>query len=393
MPNGEGLSQDELYLILGELAQATPEEATRILERLIAEGRITQEQLNGIATWYSENIGTEKISPLAKRERQIAVDKAVYRALRDPDIPMEEKALIRSPEGQKLAKEYYVKGNPEFLNVLGQMTERAEGKRQEFREGREQKLSQVWEQLSRQPLTAPYLKDITETEVEAYLTGQSDNLLNKMSGIWEEANLAQRAQSKEAREAKRADVALAGIAELGKPPPKEEFVRPAMPGTEKVIKSFLGETGLAKGTKLRSFLAGQIIPGVLEETRGARERWWQRMHPEPVHEEDYTATKARLQEQARGWANLAWGPRASTEEVLGGTYWGPGGLAGRAETSYRAVLRHLGKLRPEDFDYEPAPATGPDPLIAALKKKKFRPEYYRQPGAGLVRALTPAVRY
>ena len=395
MPNGQGLTQDDLYLLQLELARATPEEAERILDRLIGEGRITQEQLNGLVDWYVENVGVdeeEEISPVVRRERQIAIDEAIMRVLRDPDVPMADKATIRGSEGQKLVKAYLEKGDRNFLTVVKNMLARAESLRTEVRGQREEALSQTWESFSKNPITAPYLKDISETEIEAYLSGQSNELMSTLSRIREEAYETRRVQTREAKEAQRAEAFFAGLEELGKPAPEEERQRPPMPSGEKVVKSFLKETGLAKGTKLRSFLAGEFIPEVFEATKVAREAWWRRMHPRREEEEDFAARTAHLQEEARRWAGLAWGPRAAPEaEVSGGVYYGPGGLRGVAERAYRHALETLGGM--EEGDEEEVPEIRPDPLIAALRKEKFRPAYYRGAGTGLVRALTPAVRY
>ena len=401
MPNGQGLSLTDLFLIQLELVNATPEEAERILDRLVNEKRITQEQLNELSTWYRENVGAgkeEEVSPLVRRERQIALDEAKLRVSRDPLISWEEKKLLWGPEGQKLAEAYLEEGDKTILDILGLAAGRVEGKRQEFREKRETALSQVWEQLERQPLTAPYLKDITDTEIEEYVSGQSDKLWDKLLGITEQANLAQRARSKEAREAQRAEAFFGGMAELGRIPPEEEFVRPPIPGEEKVAKSFLEETGLAKGTKLRSFLAGEFIPGIAEETKAARGEWWRRMHPEPERGKDIGSQIAQLQEEARRWAGLAWGPRAAPEtEVSGGTYYGEGGLRAVAERAYRHAVESLGERQAErerGGDGEGrVPAPGEDPFIAALRERRYKPEYYRRPGAGLVSRLTPAIRY
>ena len=132
MPNGQGLSLTDLFLIQLELVNATPEEAERILDRLVNEKRITQEQLNELSTWYRENVGAgkeEEVSPLVRRERQIALDEAKLRVSRDPLISWEEKKLLWGPEGQKLAEAYLEEGDKTILDILGLAAGRVEGKR------------------------------------------------------------------------------------------------------------------------------------------------------------------------------------------------------------------------------------------------------------------------
>ncbi|MHA2069950.1 MAG: hypothetical protein ACXABY_36765, partial [Candidatus Thorarchaeota archaeon] len=210
-----------------------------------------------------------------------------------------------------------------------------------------------------------------------------------------------RAQTGEAREAAKAQAALAGIAEVGSE--RRERVRPPLPGTEDVSKGFLGATGLGEGTLLRDFLSREYIPETIRDTAEARQAWWSRMQPGP--KDDLSASIRRGQEKARRWARLAWGPEAASEEEMsGGTFYGPGGLRGIAESSYRNMLDVLGRKQAELSEQRgrrasrsdvtrPSPAPRPDPLSEALKGGDFLAKYYRRPGTGLRRSLTPAIRY
>ena len=260
------------------------------------------------------------------------------------------------------------------------------------RKARETHLSYIFEEFEKNPVVAPYLNDIRQSEIDAFLSGQSGELLPKLSQMWTGAYEAQKAQVRESAEAQRAQRQLASMGGVGETP-KEQWVRPPVSGTEDVTKGFLEETGLGTGTRLRNFLEGEFIPGIAEETRGAREQWWQRMHPEPSGRETYDEERRRVQEEAFRWGQMAYGPgQASSEAYLGDTYYGEGGLRATAERAYRTALGRLGEMKPDDTE-EVWPKPGPDPLIAALREKKFRPEYYRGAGTGLVSRLTPSVRY
>ena len=182
---------------------------------------------------------------------------------------------------------------------------------------------------------------------------------------------------------------LAGMRRPGEYRSREDWERPPMPGTEKAAKAFLEETGLGKGTRLRSFLEQEFLPEIMRETRGAREAWWARMHPEPEEKDDLGREKRRLQEEAGKWANIAWGG-------------GESGLKDIAEQAYRHAVGELGEIIPEieagkaeraKFPRLAAPSPGEDPLKAALRRKDFLAKYYQRPKTGLAGALTPAVRY
>lgn len=201
---------------------------------------------------------------------------------------------------------------------------------------------------------------------------------------------------REGIEATTAYSALAGMAELAKRP-TSQWQRPPLPSTEKVAKSFLKETGLAEGTRLRQFLEGKILPEVVGETREAREAWWKRMHqPQP----DVPAALQLLEKEKWGWLDIM--KEAPSTEEYGGIYFGEGGLKDLAQRSFvqrKKMLKQqteeqqalVGQYEAEGYPGRPKPS--PDPLIEALRRRKWRPEYMRRPGAGLVSRLTPAVRY
>lgn len=226
---------------------------------------------------------------------------------------------------------------------------------------------------------------------EAFLTGQSDDIMMRLG------ELKQQVAQRSAREGQTADALLASMRRPGAAPKREEL--PAIPGAKGVAESFLEGTKLGKGTKLREFIASEI-PDIWEGTRAAREKWWRKMH-EPVPDlETLESARGRLTAEAGKWARI--GKAAPTSEIAGGTYYGPGGLKAIAQRAYEYAQQNLAGLRPEDypsgqvrpgFDIWGDPIGGEDPFLAELRKRRFKTEYYRQPGAGLARRLTPAARW
>lgn len=263
-------------------------------------------------------------------------------------------------------------------------------KEKQRQEARATHLSRVLEEYQSNPVVAPYLKDIRQSEIDEYVSGQSDELLSRLSLLWTGAYEAQRAPYREAAETQRGEALLAGITGAGKRP-REERAIPSKPGTEDIRKAFLGETGLGKGTRLRSFLEQEFIPEVMKETAGERERWWRAMH-EP-REESSAEKRRRHQTKAFELARTAFSPDTPTSEIFGGVFYGEGGLKGIAEMAYRSQMKALAGLGGKRSSRGRRPEPGEDPLIAALRAKRFRPEYYRGAGTGLVSRLTPAVRY
>ena len=367
------------------LSQATPEQAEELLRGWAKNAPmlgISQEQLDA---YWKTYVAPSKF---------------------DMDRALKELEGATVKEAERIMQGWIDEGlvNQEQVDYAGKW----------YFQDKKNKLEQAYWGLGRYPETKELLKGVSPDEEGAYLEGKSNDLLDKLSGFYEQANVVRReewgkgveerrASVKEAQEAQRAQAALGGIAELGRVPPKEKFVRPALPEAEEITKPFVEETGLGKGTRLMSFLEGEFIPEILKETKGAREEWWRKMHPEPEGGKDIEGQIAQLQEEARRWAGLAWGSRAAPEtDVSGGVFYGPGGLRNVAEQAYRGALRQLGERMSEQEmgrggdggGEHPEPLRpGPDPLIAALRKKKYMPEYYRGAGTGLVSRLTPAIRY
>jgi len=279
-------------------------------------------------------------------------------------------------------------------------------------------LSPVLTILENNPLAKKHLANISDSEVDAYLRGENDALMNQLADI---GALATREQAA-TKQAGRADRALAGMMAFQEGEPRKVSALPPMPSGEKGIESFLGGTGLAEGTKLRSFLEGKVIPETVAETRGAREKWWKGMQPE-AGGETFGQGMGRLEEEAKRWADIA--------------EWAPTDLADIARKSYAGLQQEIGKKTAEqkrraqgveyaqsledvtgqaayrqkygaqtpeqvwdlisaaeEAGYGQKPKPKPeDPLILALRERKYRQEYFRRPGTGIVSRLQPSVRY
>lgn len=246
---------------------------------------------------------------------------------------------------------------------------------------------------SRLPEYAKYAPLMDEISRSPYLTEEDRQevshlpFFDQIQVLYNRTQAAElEAQQRSVGEGQAAEALLAGLTRRE----PEGLEMPLIPAETKVAKQFLEETQLAPGTKLRSFIASQI-PGIAQETRGARAEWWRRLQ-EPEEEPTLESEQARRRAGMAKWARI--GEVAPTAEVAGGVYYGPGGLRAIAERAYQGAQASLAGLRPEDFPKGmPEPYTGEDPFLKALRRKKFMPEYYRQPGAGLARALTPAVRF
>ena len=161
--------------------------------------------------------------------------------------------------------------------------------------------------------------------------------------------------------------------------------RPEVTPLGKTAEKYLEGSGLGAGTKLRGFLEGQL-PGIAEDTQKARQEWWQRMSAQPREQEN-------ILDLLTQWSRFAGksqeaGTLAPTQEDI---FYGTGGLRSLAEQSASRLRERLTGLATQGQQ------TGPveDPFITSLKKKRktLIPDYFRQPGAGLVNRLTPAVKY
>ena len=256
-------------------------------------------------------------------------------------------------------------------------------KAQVAREDRSRDLMQAWNQTFNNPLVTQQdlarSREALNRSSEAFLAGEDATIFTELSAI------NQRAEQRAVGEGQTAEALLAGLRREGVREPAE---RKPIPGELGVARSFLEETGLGAGTRLRSFIAGQI-PGIAEGTRGARERWWRGVQePQPPTFEE---EQSRAQAEMGRWGRMAL--TAPSSEIAGGVYYGPGGLRAIAQRAYQRSQEVVSGLRPEDFP-EAEPTTTPeDPFLTELKRRRYRAEYFRQPGTGLARRLTPAARF
>ncbi len=170
-----------------------------------------------------------------------------------------------------------------------------------------------------------------------------------------------------------------------------EWARPRMPAETEVAQPTIEQLGggLATGTRLRQFLEeqGGFVSQIAGETRGARESWWNRMYPELLPRKEQASDLAKIAQ--RTWerspeyqALMVGKPQLEIAEGRAGGR----RYAREYETDTEAWQRRMTQAKASWQE---------DPLVRALREKgqKFIPEYYRQPGAGLVNRLTPAVRY
>ena len=177
------------------------------------------------------------------------------------------------------------------------------------------------------------------------------------------------------------------------------------PDAGRTLMELLGGTGLAQGTRLRSFIESEL-PGMERENRGARQSWWGAMSGGSGGSPTYEDEQQRLRNEAAGWQGVA--ANASGDALSGGVYYGEGGLKAIAEAAYQNALNNLGNLtgapEPEDSDPMQAriksmargnePVTPyEDPLKTAYRNRNWWAEYNRQPGTGQANRLTPAARY
>lgn len=257
----------------------------------------------------------------------------------------------------------------------------------------ENAVTQALEQVRNNPLVtkadlASIQPLIEEFKSTPYQAGLAEHVVGQL------ANVNQQAQAKSVREGQTAEAQLAF---LNKPrtPPQRDLAGP-MPGHP--LESTISGIKYGEGTKLRSFIASGM-GDVARETQGAREKWWasynRKLRRAEEREGDtFKAESRRLTAQSEAYKKVA--GSAPTSAYAGGTYYGPGGLAGIAQSAYERSQANLAGLDPADFGSgrprgEVVP--GEDPFLTAIKKKKWQPEYYRKAGTGLARSLTPSVRF
>jgi len=268
---------------------------------------------------------------------------------------------------------------------------KAQEKIQLGKEERARDLTQYYDKLRKQnpDITPQAWEDImgqVSEQQEGYIEGESDEIFRNLDVLTRTAGMKSRIEGQTAESL---------LAEFYKPrekPPEREM--PAISGARGIVEPFLEGTRLGEGTRLRSFIESEI-PGMVEETARARADWWRRMHPGREEEQpSYQSEQARISGEAQRWGEMA--RTAPSSEVAGGTYYGPGGLAALAQGAYERSQKELAGLKPGAFEKPgtsyPEPITE-DPLKLALKRRKFMSEFYRRPGAGLARSLTPAARW
>ncbi len=262
----------------------------------------------------------------------------------------------------------------------------AQGKAQADREKRAGDLTEALNYTYNNPLIKPddlVKAGITREAGEAFLSGQPSDIVNRLT------TLNQQFQEKSNAEGQTAEALLAG---LNKPRTKESYELPAIPEELPIAKSFLQGTGYGEGTKLRGFIADEI-PDIAQEQRKNREAWWKALNTPATEPTTYGSEQERYRAEAENWGNVA--AAAPSSEYAGGTYYGTGGLKAIAEQAYKSAQERLSGLRPEDYSagMPNTEVPGEDPLVAALKRRKFISEYYRQPGTGLVPRLQPSARW
>jgi len=193
--------------------------------------------------------------------------------------------------------------------------------------------------------------------------------------------------SKGLREEQAGRAFIAGLGE-----PVERRRRPGIPGAGAEVEGYLEGTGLAEGSRLRSYIQSQM-GDVVSGVAGERKRWWDRATaPEPTTYEDEVG---RITREGEKWGRIA--QTAPTSEYAGGTYFGVGGLAASAQRAFETSQRNLAQLEP--FEAEKPEPAGEDPLIAELGRKtlkdylaEFRGLTARQRGFQATR-FKPAVRF
>jgi len=374
-----------------QLSQAeTPIDLSNIIHDLLDEGIITEEEgldlynmfYDQVASAYFQKLGippeaqtyisgfTSK-ADLADRINRLGIDQtaktSIYQMM--SDVSPEDLA-IRGAGEREVSEQQKLQQQQEQAQVQ--------------REQRAKDLTQALDYTFNNPnVTSKDLAGVREeiaSGSEAFLAGESDDVFNRLTV------LNQKAAERSAGEGQRAESLLGGMM---RPAQEEARQTPQIPEALGVAKTFLEGTKLGEGTKLRSFIESEIAD-LYEETKGARDAWWKQMN-QPQVEDTFENEQSRISSAATQWGQIA--GSAPSAEVAGGTYYGPGGLKAIAERAYQTAQRNLAGLKPGDFPGTQPTEVGADPFQTALRKKNFKAEYYRQPGTGLSRALTPAVRY
>ena len=171
------------------------------------------------------------------------------------------------------------------------------------------------------------------------------------------------------------------------------------PSLIEASESFLGETGLGRGTKLRSFIESEI-PDIAQSTEPARQEWREQW-------DKFNIPQEQTFEEARDFQNILadkWRDIAQKAPVGAGVdFFGEGGLKNTALAAQAKAIAERDALKPKTFatfaEREAHRANRlkqhleKDPFKAALKTTDFRSQFFRQPGTGLVSRLTPSVKF
>lgn len=368
---------------LGELKSL--EELFNLLTKWVVEGQITQEHAADYYDFYAPRIDVYGYHGVGEAKDYINA----YTSERDLADRINWLGL-----GQEEARALYTDilgvGTKEGLALRGArgraeelQFETEEAQREQTLESQRQlapALSFIYNSPSTTPEDMAVLRTLDFSQPESF---EQLNVL--LQGIqFREQSAQQRAGIGE-------QAGRAFIEGLGQPPIQRE-PRPPLPSAAPQVREFLGETGLARGTRLRGFIEsqlGEVVGGV----RAERQRWWERMFPteQPTYEDEV----ARITAERDKWARIA--QTAPTAKYTAGTFWGEGGLAEIARRAAETSQRNLAQLQPFEVE-EPEPAR-PDPLVAALGRRtledylsEFRGLTARQRGFQATR-FAPAVRF
>jgi len=367
-------------------ATNNPEKAIELLQIMIEFGEMTEETASDyLVGQFPDEFGKE-ISPIVRRERQIELDKSMTEVLASPNVSKEEKDMLQGEEGQRLQEAYLKGGSGEILGVLEDISERAGipfAKKEAERVRKAQEKIDYDIAVRKQKKEAFWNLPLEVRGKYGAFKGEEElpNVYQRTEvspGVFENIPLKRPTAVNEEYEyqqmMKRRAMGMPGGLKVGGRAETDWLTkyyakqrraeRPPLSSPEDIVKQFAEGTGLAKGTKLRQFMEGEVIPGAVEETKAAREAWWNRLK----------------------------GVETRTSPLYGADeYYDPRTRERRLfELAEETIPRGWLKTPTEKLQKE---FVGEDPLKAALRKKKLRPEYFRQPGAGLVSRLTPSIRF
>ncbi len=419
------MAEPILGLFKDALEEATSlEELESLLKQWLDFGNITQEQAANLYDTYSATImenpyGAYGLSGEQKEYiSSFTSEKDLVDRLSRFNIPPEEATAIRDFELGQPDLEIAM-GLRESRGRFQQEQEELQLKEEEAQRGEAQGKLQQGVQLV--PLMnyinkSPY---ITDKDRGIYKELPTDQQIQSLYSLARQREL--KAQETGRGEEQTGLAILGGLqrksieAAQGRRRPGTPEIPRALP----IIEEYLKGTGLAEGSRLRNLIEsqmGDLVSGV----RGARERWWRKLHKPEEEEDTFKSESRRLRGEASKWGGLigiepgmsayqrAYALQtpglgsAPTATTAGTTYFGAGGLAGIAQSFYERAQRNLAGLDPADFRGArrfPKPAERPDPLIGALGKKSLKDymaDLYRKTPAQRgfsPRRFAPAVRF